>query len=508
MKTRILLCFIVCLKFVLAENVLNVAINANVGPMNPHAYSPNAMFAQNMIYEGLVKFSDDGQILPSIASSWTVSKDGKIYTFIINDAIKFSNGEDCDAYAVEKNFLAILKNRKRHAWVELANLIESVRAISPSVFELRLKSPYLPTLYELSLIRPFRFVAPSSIPNDFDTLNTNPKPIGTGPFVLKESSLGVYDVFVKNPFYRKKVFFDKIVAKIIPEPTTRLLAIKVGDVDLIYGEDLLSIEMIREAQKSKKLQGLVGDPIYTTSIVLNSTHPVLKEKSVREAIAYAIDKKSIVDSVYYGMQGVANSIFSPQMPFCDLLDKKSLIFDLQTSRAKLAQYQGKDTSELEFILDYIGNNPTQKAMAEIIQAQLGRVGINIVLRANELTIFQKRQNSGAFELIFSDTWGSPYEPFTLLGAMRTATHHVDYQAQMGLPNKGEIDEQISNLLTTTSIGRDLSKRIYQVLETIEESFVYIPLTYQLNRAVASKSLKGVKMGIKAYEIPFEDFYRD
>lgn len=507
MKAKVLLCLIICLRFISAESVLNIAINANVGPMNPHAYSPNAMFAQNMIYEGLVKFSEDGQILPSIASSWTISKDGKTYTFTINDTIKFSNGEVCDAYAVEKNFLAILKNRKRHAWVELANLIESVKAISPSVFELRLKSPYLPTLYELSLIRPFRFVAPSSIPSDFDTLNTNPKPIGTGPFVLKESSLGVYDIFVKNPFYRKKIFFDKIVAKVIPEPTTRILAIKVGDVDLIYGEDLLSIEMIREAQRSKKLQGLIGDPIYTTSIVLNSSHPILKEKNVREAIAYAIDKKSIVDSVYYGMQSVANSLFSPQMPFCGFFEKKSSIFDLERAKAKLSQYQG-NPSDLKFILDYVGNNPTQKAMAEIIQAQLKKIGIDVMLRANEHTIFQKKQNSGAFEMIFSDTWGSPYEPLTILGAMRAATHHVDYQAQVGLPNKSEIDKQISSLLTMTSSKQNLSEKIYQVLESIEESFIYIPITYQLNRAIASKSLKGIKMGIKAYEIPFEDFYKD
>lgn len=502
------LCLLLTCVFLCAENILNIAVNANVGPMNPHAYSPNAMFAQNMIYEGLVRFSDDGEILPAIASSWKISKNGKIYTFTIDDEIKFSNGEKCDAYAIEKNFSAILKNRKRHSWVELANLIESAKALSPTIFELRLNEAYLPTLYELSLIRPFRFIAPSSIPENLDTLNANPKPIGTGPFVLKQSALGVYDIFEKNPYFRKKVFFDKIVAKVIPEPTTRILAIKSGDIDLIYGEDLLSIEMIMEIKKDNKFQAIIGQPIYTTSLVLNSTHPILKDQEIREAIAYAIDKKSIVEGVYYGMQDVANSLFSPQMPFCDFLDKNRTVFNPQISRDKITKYQDKRTEKLEFILDYVGNNPAQKSMAEILQAQLKKVGISVVLRANEHTIFQKRQNTGAFELIFSDTWGSPYEPLTLLGAMRTATHHVDYQAQKGLENKSKIDKKISELLKMSESNKELGKKIQDVIEDIEGSTVYIPIVYQRNRAIASKSLKGIKMGIKAYEIPLENFYRE
>lgn len=508
MKIKNTLCFLLVLNFLCAQNILSVGVNANVGPMNPHAYSPNAMFAQNMIYEGLVKFSDHGEIIPAIASSWKISKNGKIYTFTIDDEIKFSNGEKCDAYAIEKNFSAILKNRKRHSWVELANLIESAKALSPTIFELRLSEAYLPTLYELSLVRPFRFIAPSSIPENLDTLNVNPKPIGTGPFVLKQSALGVYDIFEKNPYFRKKVFFDKIITKVIPEPTTRILAIKSGDIDLIYGEDLLSIEMVMEAKKDNRFQTIVGQPIYTTSLVLNSTHPILKHQEIREAIAYAINKKSIVENVYYGMQDVAHSLFSPQMPFCDFLDNKKTVFDPQISRDKIIKFQNKTSEKLEFTLDYVGNNPTQKSMAEIIQAQLRKVGISIVLRANEHTIFQKRQNTGAFELIFSDTWGSPYEPLTLLGAMRTATHHVDYQAQKGLENKLEIDQKISELLKMPENNKKLSKKIHDVIEDIEESAVYIPIVYQRNRAIALKSLKGIEMGIKAYEIPFEVFYRE
>lgn len=142
---------------------LNIAWPVNVGPLNPHLYTPNQIFAQSMIYEPLVKYQANGQVKPLLAKSWQHSEDGRVWIFTLRDDVTFSNGEPFNAQAAEKNFRAILNNRRRHAWLELTNQITNVKALSNSQLQITLKSAYYPFLQELSLPRPFRFIAPSQL---------------------------------------------------------------------------------------------------------------------------------------------------------------------------------------------------------------------------------------------------------------------------------------------------------------------------------------------------------
>ena len=142
---------------------LSIAVSKNVGELNPHLYSPNEMFAQDMVYEGLVKFGEDGKVHPLLAKSWNVSEDGRFYNFTLREDVNFSNGEKFDAAAAKANFDAILANRKRHAWLESANLIRNVVVTDKFGIQIELEHAYNAMLKELSLIRPFRFIAPSSM---------------------------------------------------------------------------------------------------------------------------------------------------------------------------------------------------------------------------------------------------------------------------------------------------------------------------------------------------------
>ncbi len=140
---------------------LTTAWPVNVGPLNPHLYTPNQMFAQSMVYEPLVKYQADGSVQPWLAIRWRHSADGKTWWFTLRDDVAFSNGEPFNAQAAAANFQAVLANRQRHAWLELANQITDVRALSATELQITLKSAYAPLLQELALPRPFRFIAPS-----------------------------------------------------------------------------------------------------------------------------------------------------------------------------------------------------------------------------------------------------------------------------------------------------------------------------------------------------------
>jgi len=156
------------------QNILKIATSTNVGVLNPQGYGTNQMFAQNMVYEGLVKTDENGNIIPSLATSWEIKNNGKSYVFYLRKNVLFSNGEAFNAGAAKKNLDSVMKNKKRHSWSELALLIKRTNVINDFCIELVLKRPYAPALAELGLIRPFRFIAPSEIPNDLDLIANNP----------------------------------------------------------------------------------------------------------------------------------------------------------------------------------------------------------------------------------------------------------------------------------------------------------------------------------------------
>ncbi|WP_394980990.1 nickel ABC transporter substrate-binding protein [uncultured Helicobacter sp.] len=514
--------FLCCLSASLgAQNTLRVAISQNVGALNPQGYNTNAMFAQNMLYEGLVRLDKDGALIPSLATSWEISDDGKTYSFTLRKGVRFSNGEVFNADAVVLNFESILKNKVRHSWCGLIHAIDSVSKIDDFHITLRLKYPYAPTIYELSLIRPFRFLAPSAFPPNLDLIKHDPKPIGTGAYMLIDSQLGVSDSFAKNPYYWDKdryngIYFDTIIMRVIFDPNTKLSALKSGQVDLIYGYDVIPIEMFQQLAHDTRIKTYLSPPIFTTSLVLNSSKlPV----NLREAIARAIDKQVLVRGVYGDMQSCSDWLFitrgdmpefNPKAPQDAKKQDSTKTHnsqscqepDLPRAKALLADMP----TPITFELLYSGDSPAQKMLAQILAHELKSLGINLILSASEPTIYRNRQLKGNFELSFNDTWGVPYEPLSILYSMLTPSH-IDFSAQAGLSNVKEIQYLITELLSQDPRSNSAKALLGQILELLSQSYVYIPLTTQRNKAIATSELKGIQMGVLSYEIPFWEMYK-
>lgn len=507
-----------------AQNILRVAISQNVGALNPQGYNTNAMFAQNMIYEGLVRLDKNGALIPSLATSWEVSSDGKVYKFALRDGVRFSNGELFDADAVVLNFESILKNKTRHSWCGLVNALDSVIKLDNSHIELRLKYPYAPTMYELSLIRPFRFLAPSAFPKDLDLIKHDPKPIGTGAYMLVDSKLGVSDSFVKNPHYWDKaryngIYFDTIIMRVIFDPHTKLSALKSGQIDLIYGYDTIPIEIFQQIQHDTRLKTYLSPPIFMTSLVLNSSKI---PPNLREAIAHTIDKQELIRGVYGDMQTCSDWLFITRDRIPDFSPHATLSHHEQTTQ-NLAHTpcQVPDLPKAKALLErsipalqppitlellYSGDSPAQKMLAQILAYELKALGIELRLSASEPTIYHNRQLKGNFDISFNDTWGVPYEPLSILYSMLTPSH-IDFSAQAGLENVDEIRHLIAELLRQDPRSRSATAMFRQILHLLSQSYVYIPLTAQRNKAIATSELKGIQMGVLSYEIPFWEFYK-
>ncbi|MFI9663041.1 nickel ABC transporter substrate-binding protein [Klebsiella michiganensis] len=494
-----------------ASNEITTARPVNVGPLNPHLYTPNQMYAQSMVYEPLVKYQADGSVKPWLAKSWTHSADGKVWTFTLRDDVTFSNGEAFDAHAAAENFRVVLDNRQRHAWLELVNQIVEVNALDKNQLQITLKSAYYPFLQELALPRPFRFIAPSQF-KDNETLHGIKAPIGTGPWVLKESKLNQYDVLVRNErYWGEKPQIEKITVKVIPDPTTRAVAFETGDIDLLYGnEGLLPLDTFDRFSHNPAYRTQLSRPIETVMLALNSAKAPTNELAVREALNFAVNKKSLIDNALYGTQQVADTLFAPTVPYADIgLTPRR--YDPQQAKALLENAgwvlpAGKDIREknglpLRVELSFIGTDALSKSMAEIIQADMRQVGVDVSLVGEEESSIYARQRDGRFGMIFNRTWGAPYDPHAFMSSMRVPSH-ADFQAQQGLADKPIIDKEIGEVLKTTDETR--RQALYKDLLTrLHNDAVYLPISYVSMMVVARPELGAIPYAPIASEIPFE-----
>lgn len=490
---------------------LTTAWPVNTGPLNPHLYTPNQMFAQSMVYEPLVKYQADGSVIPWLATGWSRSADGKTWRFTLRDGVTFSNGEPFNARAVKANFDAVLANRKRHAWLELVNQITSVKVLGDNQLELVLKSAYYPLLQELALPRPFRFIAPSQFKGGGTMLGIK-APVGTGPWMVQSSRLNQDDVLVRNPrYWGAKPALDKITIKVIPDATSRAVALETGDVDMLYGDEgLLPLDTFERLRHNPQFTTQLSAPVETIMLALNSNRGATRDLAVREALNYAVDKKTLIASVLYNTQQPADTLFAPSVPYANL-HLPARHYDPQKARTLLesagwVQVPGKAIREragqpLVIELAFIGTDALSKSMAEVIQANARAVGIELHLTGEEESSIYARQRDGHFDMVFTRTWGAPYDPHAFMSSMRVPSH-ADYQAQLGLADKPQIDAGISAILSTTDKTR--RQALYrEVLTRLHNDAVYLPISYVSQMSVASKKVAPIPFAPMATDIPFE-----
>lgn len=482
----------------------------DIRDLNPHLYA-GEMYAQEMLYETLVNITADGYE-GCLAESWDISDDGKTYTFHIRDGVKFSDGEVCDANAIKANFDAIIENKDRHTWLEMMNLLVGVSAPNDKTFVIELSEPYYPLLTELGVTRPFAMISPKAM-KDGSTKDGVNAYIGTGPYVLTDFVTDEYAVFEANEnYWGEQPKIKKITVKVIPDNQTRILALEKGEIDMIFGKNMIDADTINQYTGNDKFTVSLSDPTSTRQIVLNTTRDVLADKEVRQALQHATNKQAISDGIFYGLEQPADTLFAKTVPYCDI-DLEPYAYDVELAQSMLDEagwvvgadkIRERDGQKLNIDLLYNSDSVTEKAIAEYLQSEYQKIGISLNIHGEEEQSYRDNMKAGNFDMVFNICWGTPYDPQSSLAAMR-APVYGDYAAQLGLEDKADIDQAITDILVST----DETKRqgLYTfVLTRLHEDAVYIPLTYECNKAIYRSDLQGFHFTQTQYEVPFADFY--
>ncbi|MCG7317378.1 nickel ABC transporter substrate-binding protein [Brevibacillus laterosporus] len=496
------------------SKALTFSWSGDIGDLNPHTYFPNQWFSQAMVYESLVYYGEGGELKPWLAQSWDVSKDGKEYVFHLRKDVTFSDGSPFNATIVKKNFDTVLANAPQHEWMELINQMKSTEVVDEFTFKLNLKKPYYPTLQELTYIRPLRFVGEAAFPDSQNTFKDGLKaPIGTGPWVLSEYTKNEKAVFTRNEkYWGAKPKVDKVIVKVIPDGESRVLAFEKKEIDLIFGNGVISQDSFRFLKDSGKYETKLSEPTATRALLFNTNREALKDRKLRLAIQHAFNKQAVIDHIFYGTERKADTLFAPTIPYTKI-DVKPYEHDEEKAKQLLDEagwkqvngkpFREKDGETLQLELMFISSDNIQKAIAEYVQGEFSKLGIDIKLTSKEEENFWATASEGSFDLLFTASWGVPFDPHSYLSAITTPSEggSPDYKALLGLPDKKELDGKIKGVLVSTDEAHRM-KLYKDILTTLHEQAAYLPISYQSNIAVYHKNMSGVNFLPQEYEVPF------
>lgn len=493
------------------SNMLTFAWPRDVGEMNPHVYNPSQLFAQSMVYEPLVSYQEGGELKPHLAESWDISQDGKEYTFHLRENVNFSDGTGFNAEIVKKNFDTILNKMDMHSWLGFLSKIEKTEVVDEFTFKLTLTEPYYPTIQELAVVRPVRFLGEAGFPEDGDTSKGVIEPVGTGPWVLDEHKVDEYAIFKRNENYWGELpEEEKIKVKIIPDAETRVLAFEKGEIDLIYGEGTISLDAFKQLDSTGKYETSTSEPVATRQLVINSKKKELSDEKVRQALHYSFNKEALVEGITSGYEEKADYILPTNLPYTKDIDAAVVDYNVEKAKSLLdeagwklsdgQEVREKDGQLLEFELMYDSAEMIQKTMAEALQSEWAAIGVKLNIVGVELAEQVQRFKDNKFDINFFSNYGAPYDPHTFLNIVASEGFGFN-EAISAYPNKEDLLQQISVLTQTTD--EDERQQLYSsILTSIQDQGAIIPISYIKKIAIHQKEVTNFTFPANRDEHPF------
>jgi len=340
------------------------------------------------ILEGLTKINVDGSVTPLLAESWSVSPDGKAYTFKLKKGIRFQDGEPFDSGAVKFSF-------------ERAKADGSTNKAKKAVFD-NISSISTPDAHTVILVlnnadgtMPFRLGENTAVilsPKSAATTAT--KPVGTGPYTFDSWQKGQAVTLARWPGYRDPaaIKIGKVTFRFINDPAAQVAALLAGDIDGMprFG----ALQSLKQFQADKRFTVAIGDTAGKGIMAINNKKPPLNDVRVRRALMHAIDRKAFIDGVQEGLGKPIGSHFAPtDAGYVDLT--KVYPYDPEKARALLKEAGVATPLNLTLTLP-----PPQYARkgGEVVAAQLAKVGVNVKIENVEWAQWLSGPFKGNFDL--------------------------------------------------------------------------------------------------------------
>ena len=460
--------------------------------------------AVNQLFNGLVEMDKELNVVPSIAKSWKISENGKLYTFIINTSVEFHphpslEKRNVTAYDFEYSFNRLLdpKNASPGRWI--FDKVDNFEAKNDSIFQIKLKNPFNAFLGLLTM--KYCSVVPKNVVEFYDD-DFRSNPIGTGPFKFKRWEENIKLVLRKNENYFQKdsignqlPYLEAVSITFLPEKQSEFLQLVKGKIDFISGLDnsykdeiITNDGRLNEFYKDriKMLRGPYLNTEYL-AFFLKSEKNEIKSELIRKAINIGFDKRKMLKFLRNGVGIPAEAGFIPSgLPGY----KKNNINKYNTELAKsyVNNYKDKYNSTPSLTLTTSSN---YLDLCEFIQKELEKLGIEINIDVIPGSALKQAKANGKLDF-FRASWIADYPDaenyLSLFYSKNLAPDGPNYTHF----SNDEYDRMYENSLRETNPEK--SKLLYQKMDSIITSkSIIVPLFYDEVVRIISKNVVGMEI---------------
>jgi peptide/nickel transport system substrate-binding protein len=467
----------------------------------PKSLDPAAVTAVNdfrilmNVYDGLVRYKDGKlEVEPALATSWKISDDGITYTFTLRQGVTFHDGTPFNAEAVKFNFDRMLvEDHPYHhtgpfPLAFFFSAIEQTTAIDDYTVQFKLKNSYAPLLSNLAYPTGL-IVSPAAVKKLEKNFGRNPS--GTGPFKFGVWESNQKVVLEKNPVYWDGApAMNTLVFRPITDSNTRVTEMLSGGIDLM-------VEVPPDTLKTfanDKFQIYEQSGPHLWFLILNCKEGPFKNKAVRQAVNYAIDKKALVENVLLGTADVAAGPTPPAFSWAYNNALSPYPYDPERAR-KMISDAGFADAEITFYVTEGGSGMLDPIpMGTAIQADLAKVGLNVKIETYEWNTFLGKVNPGLEgKADMAQMAWMTNDPDTLpFLALRTQAWPDKGGFNSGYYSNHRVDELLEKArISTDQVER---ARLYkQMQQIVHEDAPWAFVANWKQNAVSKSSLKHFKL---------------
>jgi dipeptide transport system substrate-binding protein len=392
--------------------------------------------ANSQIYSRIVDFERGGTtVVPGLAERWEISADGKVYTFHLRKGVKWHshraykptrdfNADDM-IFGIERQwkednpyFKVTSSNHSYFNDMGLPKLLKSVEKVDEYTVKITLEKPEAPFLSDLAM--EYAGVQSKEYADAMLKAGTPEKidqePVGTGPFYLvqyQKDAVIRYKAFPQ--YYGGKAKIDDLVFSITPDASVRWAKLQKGECHVMPYPNPADLDAIR---KDPNVQVLEQPGLNVGYLAYNVTRKPFDDVRVRKAVNMAINKKAIIDAVYL-TAGVAakNPIPPTQWSYNDAI--KDDPFDPAAAKKLMADagYPNGFTTDLWAMPVQRPYNPNARRIAELMQADLAKVGVTAEIKSFEWGEYRKRMQNGEHQMGMLGWTGDNGDPDNFLNTL-------------------------------------------------------------------------------------------
>ncbi|MCL0079138.1 ABC transporter substrate-binding protein [Dehalococcoidia bacterium] len=359
------------------------------------------VFLSPLIYEGLITLGTGTVLGPGLAESWEMSPDGKVWTFQLREGVRFHDGTCFDGEDVKFTAKWNAEHGSKVWWRGL----NKVEVIDEHTVKFVFDIPRFTFDSELTLTE--NFIMSSTTP--LNEKGVVQKAIGTGPFKLISWSIEQVELERNDDYWGEKPKLERVVAIVIPDPETRVIALEAGEVDAIWTRGMLAAIPRLKANPALEMHRELS--VGTGVLFMGTDREPFDDLRVRKAINHIIDRKEIVTHLLEGHAVEAKYMFSPAFGEFVNREARNLEYDPEQAR-QLLREAGFEDQDNDGILErdgkpfsvgliYDARLPDQHLIAEYFQHEFQEVGIEVTLNPMEGGLVRDKKSTGDFDLLLS-----------------------------------------------------------------------------------------------------------